>query len=148
MNQVGQRRSPQTVEGLFDGLNIVNLHPDHAALFISLCQCTGWSAERIASVFCQKTNVLMTGEQVYTFFWAWYRNRNRKKPSSADIRRMLDIIQASQVDFSGVAGRPLNETAQPVSLFSRFIIKSTMTNSELVEDCCLQTSVAIQGSFC
>jgi len=111
------RRSDRSVARLVNGQRIGDLDLEKTALLISLCQCSGWSAENICLTFKKFYDIRLKPEEVWGFFWQWVMSRDAKNHSEildSEIELMVFLMRSADFGVHGGVGRPLSQTVQPV----------------------------------
>lgn len=117
------RKSPRTIEKLFNGVKMKPLTGPLTGLLLALTNCSGWSADRIRlEIIKIAGNELeeldyveeFEAEDIWGFHWRWVMNRGNGALCREDIEVMLCVLKEYGIILSEL-GIPMHKMEQPVS---------------------------------
>ncbi|KAG9237723.1 hypothetical protein BJ875DRAFT_540203 [Amylocarpus encephaloides] len=104
------RRSPRTIQALTNGLLLKGFDSIQTAVAISLCHCTGWSADRVALKMHEVFGVKITAEEIFDFDRRWV---------TVNGVTVKESTEGTMIVMGRIAGEELKRLEKGVAEFER-----------------------------
>ena len=110
---VPTRRSPRSVERLFNGVNHPGFTAEQNAVLLALTLCSGWSADYISQKLESITGITLGAEIVWYFHWMWVQSRGSDRIDEDGLAIVRVVLSNVGVDLQ-TCEKPMNRFSYPV----------------------------------